>query len=335
LRQAIECDSTDFDNYFILALVYFQMNDIKSSADTFRKAVAIDPKNLGARMNLAVMLKKLGDYKGVEQVLRDTVALNPKYSFGHLELGKFLAEVGDNNGAINAFRDAIAINSKSADAHSQLGLALRNTGEYEKALESFRTAAILSPEKSPGQDNARQNIKVAERMRELEKAIPDVLAGKQLVGDDGPLLLAVCLQTKRYASAVEIYKLVLAKLPKLADNPASAHRYNAACAAVLAANGKGRDSATLSAEQKGHLRREALTWLKADLEAWSKLVKTNKPEQAKLVEGQMRHWLEDGDLESVRNPESLKSLPESERQEWQKLWQGVRELSGLAKEPKK
>ena len=51
--------------------------------------------------------------------------------------------------------------------------------------------------------------------------------------------------------------------PKLADNLAAVHRYNAACAAALAACGQGNDADNLDGKECARLRGQALDWLRA------------------------------------------------------------------------
>ena len=58
--------------------------------------------------------------------------------------------------------------------------------------------------------------------------------------------------------------------PKLAEDPASFRRYNAACSAAIAGCGKGKDDPPPDPATRTKLRSQALAWLSADLAAWSK-----------------------------------------------------------------
>jgi serine/threonine-protein kinase len=97
------------------------------------------------------------------------------------------------------------------------------------------------------------------------------------------------------------------------------HRYHAARAAALAGCGQGRDAADLDEKGRAAFRRQALDWLRAELEVRRRLVETDP---AGFHVG-MEHWLEDPDFAGVRGPEALARLPEAERQAWQKLWVDV------------
>ena len=73
------------------------------------------------------------------------------------------------------------------------------------------------------------------------------------------------------------------------------------------------------------MRRQALKWLRADLEAWGRLLdkEPDKARAAATVTEVLQHWLADTDFSGVRGPAALARLPEAERQGWQKLWDDV------------
>jgi serine/threonine-protein kinase len=107
------------------------------------------------------------------------------------------------------------------------------------------------------------------------------------------------------------------------DDLKASHRYNAACAAALASCGVGKDADKLDGEARARLRRQALTWLRADLEAWGRLLGKEPDKVRPLILRNLRHWLTDTDFAGVRGPEGLAQLPEAEQQSWRKLWDDV------------
>jgi hypothetical protein len=124
----------------------------------------------------------------------------------------------------------------------------------------------------------------------------------------------------------------------LTDDPVAGRRYNAACAAALAGCGQGKDAGTLNGEQRARLRRQALDWLQADLEAWRRRLDGEPDKFRPVVTEQMRHWLDDADFAGVRGPQALAKLPEVERRDWQKLWSDIADMLNRAEEkpaPKK
>jgi hypothetical protein len=169
----------------------------------------------------------------------------------------------------------------------------------------------------------------------------------------GPQQLALATfcgeYTKEYVAAVRFYTSAFAAAPELTTAPRSLHRFDAACDAILAANGQGRDASALRIREKAQLRRQALAWLQTDLEHYRRLIQP-KPDPAssgvlqKLAEspgranaatitwiaGQLQRWQTVPDLASVREEKALTQLPSAEQKEWRKLWADVQTLRRMA-----
>src|SRR5262249_20832730 len=139
---------------------------------------------------------------------------------------------------------------------------------------------------------------------------------------------------KQYAAAARLWAAALAADPKLADDLKAAHRYNAACAAALAAAGKGEDAGGLGADEQARWRKQATEWLRADRGLWGKRLEGGKPEDRKAVADKMKQWQRDGDLESLRSPTALEKLPADEREVCRRLWADVAALLGKAQDGK-
>jgi serine/threonine-protein kinase len=142
--------------------------------------------------------------------------------------------------------------------------------------------------------------------------------------------------TMLYEAATSLWAAALEADPKLAADRQARHRYNAACAAALAVAGEGKD-APPDVTAKAHHRAQALSWLRGELDAWKKVVETSTPEQRTAVVPILRHWQEDTDLASVRDPAALAKLPNDQRSAWQALWADVDRLiapaSGAKSQP--
>jgi hypothetical protein len=133
--------------------------------------------------------------------------------------------------------------------------------------------------------------------------------------------LAVLSSRKRLnRAAARFYEDAFAAKPALAVAPGAFHRYNAACAAALAGCGQGKDADKLDDMERRRLRRQALNWLRADLDGWRRLLDEKPDKNRAAIVELMRHSLEDIDFAGVRGPEALAKLPEAERKPWQKLW---------------
>src|SRR5262249_6313776 len=138
-------------------------------------------------------------------------------------------------------------------------------------------------------------------------------------------LAYVCQAKHLHRAAARFYTEAFAAQPRLADALLAGHRYNAACSAALAAAGQGKDAANLADREGADLRNQALDWLRADLNLWTRIAKDSPPVQAQM-EQTLWHWQTDSDLAGVRDKEALAKLPPAEREAWTKLWADVADL---------
>ena len=110
--------------------------------------------------------------------------------------------------------------------------------------------------------------------------------------------------------------------PKLGEELQDGQRYKAACAAALAASGKGLDAANLQPEETTYLLRLALIWLSADLASLTQRTRES-PNNLTEVKQTLKHWKTDPDLAGVRDERKLTILNAGERESWAELWKRV------------
>jgi hypothetical protein len=176
-------------------------------------------------------------------------------------------------------------------------------------------------------------VRGAEQLVQQEKELLDVLSGKRQPANATERIkyTGLCTLTRRYQAAARLCADAFAAERTLAGDLQAAHRYNAACAAALAAAGKNATS--LTAMERLALRRQALTWLRADLSAWARLLAAGKMDRNRLA-GTLTHWQKDAALVGVRDAQALQRLSPQERQACQRLWADVAALLDRAKAPR-
>jgi hypothetical protein len=159
----------------------------------------------------------------------------------------------------------------------------------------------------------------------LEGKLPAFLAGEFQPTDAAERLglASVCLGKKLFHAEVRLYADAFAAFPAVADDLRAQHRYNAACAAAQAATGQGEDAAKLDESERARLRKQALGWLRADLDAWTKLLENGPPGARVQALMNMEHWQEDADIASIREEAAVAKLPQEERAALTQLWADV------------
>jgi len=118
---------------------------------------------------------------------------------------------------------------------------------------------------------------------------------------------------QRHVASARLYANAFGLEPAWLDDMASRHRANAACEAAQAGAGRGKDAEGMSEEFRREALREALAWLRGDLDAIRRL---SSPETRESL----RFLLSDDSLACVRDEAALAKLPEPEREAFQQLW---------------
>ncbi|MGH7170929.1 MAG: redoxin family protein, partial [Gemmataceae bacterium] len=190
-------------------------------------------------------------------------------------------------------------------------------------LEELRLGHELGSKNPRWSYPSAQWVRYCEHLLELDGRLHDFLAGKAKPANVGERikLARICAFKQWNRAALRFYEEAFAARPTLRV----AHRYDSACAAALAGCGQGKDADKLDDKERVRLRRQALDWLYADLEAWDRLLDKQPGRSAANVATGLQHWLVDPALRGVRGPEALAKLSAEEQEEWDCLWTEVAE----------
>jgi tetratricopeptide (TPR) repeat protein len=260
---------------------------------------------------------------------RQAVRLDPTYAGALTNLGGALSARGEVGEAVAAYRQAVCLDGGNAIPYGALGQALLRQGEFAEAEAATRRCLDLLPPDHPFRKAAAQQLRRCESRLALEGRLAAVLRGDaRPAGAAERLALAqLCRRYKRlYAAAARFYAEAFAEEPRLADDLRAGHRYDAACAAALAAAGQGRDAAGADDRERARLRGQALGWLRADLAARAALLDRGPAQARPEVRRALRQWQSSPDLAGLRDPEGLGKLPAAERQGWRRFWDEVGRL---------
>jgi serine/threonine-protein kinase len=335
-HKALDLDPTLALAHNNLGAALREKGDVEGALRCYHKALDLNPKLALAHYNVGSTLQAKGDLVGAIRCLQRAIELDPEYAQAHTNLGIALKDRGDIDGALRCFQRALDIDPKLAEAHGARGQVLLWRGEFAQARDATRRALDLLPATDSRRSFAVQQLQQCEAGLALAQKLPAVLQGKARPANaaEALSLAYLCQQPQKqlHAAAVRLFAEAFAAQPKLAtDMPP--HRYNAACSAALAAAGKGHDADKLDAQGRGSLRRQALAWLRADLDAWGQRLADAHPPQRQAVLQNLRHWQQDTDLEGVRDAKALAALPAEERDAWKKLWADVADLANKAGPP--
>ena len=174
---------------------------------------------------------------------RELLRINSDNATAHYNYGIHLKKRGKLKEAISEYAETIRLNPEYAEAHCNLGDCLQSQGDYAGSLAMYRRGHELGSRQPGWRYPSAQWVANAERMAGLAIRLPALLKG-----DDRPKEIAerlalaqMCYDTKRYAAAARFWAEALDADPTLGDDRQAVHRYDAACAAALAAAGQGKD----------------------------------------------------------------------------------------------
>ena len=355
-RQATALQDDNVLYWQHLANAYRQGKKYAQAVGADRQQVRLNPKDGYTRLYLGWDLRFTKAYAEAVQVDQESLRLKPDYARGYSELGQALqasgavdesltayqqglflspddAVINDNLGqnlaylgrwreALTAYQRATQHSQKPfARAFGHMGVALRLLGRFAEARAAFEKASALGQAEGAKAGAYQKDIQQCDHLLELARQQDDVLAGKLQPAPAEAIDFALfCTYTGHPAQSLPYFTHMLED-PSISKR--AGVRFPAALAAVKAA-------AEADGDKAAALRRQALDWLKADLENYKKL----PADKASGVYYQLNRWRHHIGLSGLRDPQALANLPSTERGEWVALWAEVDALlkgDGMAK----
>jgi len=329
MRKAIELGPGNALLYHQLGDQLYSQQKVLEAEAANRNAIKLQVGFAWAYHDLANMLYLQGRFPEALAAAQKAVELAPDLANAYNSLAFILRALQRFADAEAAQRKAIALNEALAEANS--GFLLMAQGSFAEALVAFKRAHGMN---SANNQYFASEVRWAERWLRLDGKLSGIMRGEPPPTAPAELLALADFSQLRchqhYAAATRFYVAAFAADPGFVDDRRTATRYRAACAAVLAGLGQGKDGAQLSTQERCSLRRQALLWLRADLDGWHAEFSHDPARSSHAVVEEMRQWQRDTALDGVRAAEPLARLPEAERQEWQNLWLEVESLERRA-----
>jgi tetratricopeptide (TPR) repeat protein len=144
-RYAVAQSGDDARCWSILGTILAAHKERAESLICFRKTVALDPGDVGARHNLANVLQDMGECSDAEICYRDVIKCQPDNALALTNFACLLNMVGRYDEAWALVERAIALKPDFAKAHL-IGSAIQyNAGGHQAALAYLERAIALSP----------------------------------------------------------------------------------------------------------------------------------------------------------------------------------------------
>jgi serine/threonine-protein kinase len=320
-REALKRKEVYPEAYGYLGVTLAKRGRLDEAIVAFRRGIEFKKDDPALHYGLGLTLSRKGLADEAVIAYRRAIDLKPDYVEAHNNLGFALSRLGLVDEAIACYRTALRLKKNHAAAHCNLGLALQATGQFAEALAALRRGHAL------GTGNPKQSarlVRACQRLLELDGRLPALLKGEVKPRDvaEGLGFADVCLSKGKYAAAARLYADALAARGSAGSPPRGAH-YNAAVAALQAAAGRGEDAAQLDERERARLRRQALDWLRKEIEVWQGPLREDEKNARPAFTRTLRLWQRNVYLAGVRDPKALAALPEAERQACRQFWNEV------------
>jgi tetratricopeptide (TPR) repeat protein len=324
-RHAIAADKNDADAHNGLGTALAERGRLAEAVGCFREAIRLRPDFAWAYNNLGNALGAQGEFEEAIKAYDKAIRLKPDYIRAKWNRGQIFKEWGKLDEAIAAYRDALADDPNDAWVLCLLGLALREQGKLREACDTLERGHKLGIRQKGWKNPSERWLSQCQRQIERDKQLPAFRRGeiKPADSEERIALATLCLQAHPYyADAAKLFRDAFAEGPALAEK----YRYQAACAAALAGCGRGEGADELTEAERAGWRKQALDWLRAELE----LLRTRSERGSEGLRGTvrktLRRWQSEPALAGLRDSNTIEKLPKEERKAYRQLWDDVNKV---------
>jgi serine/threonine-protein kinase len=328
-REAIRLNPEVASYHHNLAKVLLDRTKYFEAECALQQAIRLDRKNAAYHHLRGNSLRFQGKYADAERAYGVAIELDSKQPTYHYDLAETLFEEDKLDPAEKSYRAALSIAPDNIAAREGLGQVLCSKEKSAEALAEFRRAQTLAQQaKDSAAEGLTDRLKVTERVVQVVPHIQDYVQGTRRPSDMTELraLERACKYKQLYGAGTRILAAAFKADPKTADDLNVQLRWLAANMAVLAADGQGNDAARLGADERSRLRKQALTYLRVDLDARAGQLANDKAPARGEARGELLYWQRDPHLASVRDERKLATLSPPEQAEWKQFWHDVEAL---------
>jgi tetratricopeptide (TPR) repeat protein len=150
-QECISLRPSIADNFYnTIGVLFGNIDDYRSSADFYKKAIDADPKTDAANTalyhcNLGYAYNKLSDYENAKASYRQAIDLDPADSLTYNKLGNIHFACSEFEEAKECYSRAIELKQDVAVYHENLGKANFELGKWQEAIDAYKNAIAIDP----------------------------------------------------------------------------------------------------------------------------------------------------------------------------------------------
>lgn len=165
LKQVLAADPNFAEAYNLRGLIYMRLNDTRQAEDSFRRALALNPRDSDSLHNFGWLQCQQGRYAEAEQLFQQALT-NPLYgsrSRTHLAMGVCQARAGQLEPAERSLSRAYELDAANPITGYNLARVLYMRGQFERAQFYIRR---LNNSELANAESLWLGIKVENRMND-------------------------------------------------------------------------------------------------------------------------------------------------------------------------
>ncbi len=143
--KALQLNPRDAKLHYNLSLALDRLGDFPSERKELARTIELNPNLAAAQNQLGLLALRSGQQAEAEQRFKKTLAIDPTFSEAQCNLGVLYSQQGKNAQAAQLFQQAIENDPKYSKAYVNLGLLMSQQGAFSEAEQQFRTAIKIDP----------------------------------------------------------------------------------------------------------------------------------------------------------------------------------------------
>jgi len=165
-------DPANFENYYELALIYYNLNQLDKATNFFKKSISNNSKHDLSFFYLGQIYYRNGTYTDARQMFINTIKIDPQNYKAHYFLGLVLRQQGDYEWALKEFETAQKSDDLKVKAFLAKGSCYLERGQHPKAALEFERGLKFAKVGSESALNLRYFLaECQEKMRDVHSAI--------------------------------------------------------------------------------------------------------------------------------------------------------------------
>lgn len=205
-RRALELEPDNIGAQGNLGIILQEAGKLDEALILLQHVTTLDPDNPQMRNNLGNTLQRAGKLLEAKEAYSAAITLNPEYDSAYANLAYLLGNLGDFDAGLDATRQAIEINPQCSAAYLQAATIHLKRRNFHQALRSIDALLNFMPAHL---DALKLRIKLLIELDELDEAEQIALHVLNLEpdGSESSLLLAKVLQAQnRDEEALALFK---------------------------------------------------------------------------------------------------------------------------------